>query len=103
MGGGRGLVLGDAIACGFGLMGAAGTTWAGAGALTGRGICRTGTLTTGYFGLLDLTLSTTCWPGVTSNPCGNASMAVKDTPGRGARPLFPHLAQWWNFFVCTFP
>jgi hypothetical protein len=30
-------------------------------------------------------------------------MAVKDTPGRGARPLFPHLAQWWNFFVCTFP
>ena len=18
-------------------------------------------------------------------------------PGRGARPLFPHLAQWWNF------
>ena len=47
----------------------------------GRGICMTGTLTTGNFGLLDLMLNSTCWPGGTWNPCGNASMAVKDLPG----------------------
>ena len=47
----------------------------------GRGVCIIGTLTTGNFGLLDLMLNSTCWPGGTWNPCGKASKAVKDLPG----------------------
>jgi hypothetical protein len=47
----------------------------------GRGICMTGTLMSGNFGLLDLMLNSTCWPGVTWNPSGKATMAVKDLPG----------------------
>ena len=50
----------------------------------------TGTLTTGNFGLLDLTLNSTCWPGGTWNPCGNASMAVKDLPGMHLLDLSLH-------------
>lgn len=41
----------------------------------------TGTLTSGYLGLLDLTLNSTFRPRGISNPCGNTSMAMNDLPG----------------------
>src|ERR1035441_8616716 len=65
--------------CGRGLGSATGI--AAAGGRYGRGSCMTGTLTSGYLGLLDLTLNSTFRPRGISNPCGNASMAVNDLPG----------------------
>ena len=63
---------------------AAGATVGAGGAGNGvaiRGICLTGTLTSGNLGLPVLTLNSTCWPAGTSNPSGNANMALKDLPG----------------------
>src|ERR1035437_6570589 len=78
-GGGAGAGAGAAVAAGG----------AGRAAPGGRANCLTGTLTSGILGLLVLTLNSTCWPGGTINPCGNASWAVKDLPACISRISVP--------------